>query len=117
MKRIILLAAGAGIAWSLATQAADEKTNQRLQGSYRWEQNGWIYVHLEGSPAELGFQHGYLLAPEIADTFKVVSAGMVHDSKKDWAFFRTAAQTRSSTSNTMASATRQRFPDFRRTGT
>jgi len=30
-------------------------------------------VHLEGSPAEIGFQHGYLLTPEIEDNFKVIS--------------------------------------------
>ncbi len=34
------------------------------------ERNGWIQVHLEGSPAEIGFQHGYLLAPEIKDNFQ-----------------------------------------------
>ena len=30
-------------------------------------------MHLEGTPAEIGFQHGYLLAAEIKDTFKAVS--------------------------------------------
>ena len=52
------------------------------------EQNGWIWVHLEGSPAEIGYQHGYLLAPEIRDTLQTVSLEMSHDEKKDWQFFR-----------------------------
>ncbi|MEO8028969.1 MAG: peptidase C45, partial [Bryobacteraceae bacterium] len=30
-------------------------------------ENGWIFVHLEGRPGEIGFQHGSLLAPEIED--------------------------------------------------
>jgi hypothetical protein len=24
---------------------------------------GWTYVHLEGDPGQIGFQHGQLLAP------------------------------------------------------
>jgi len=63
----------------------------RLAGSYRFEDAGWIYVHLEGDPATIGFQHGYLLGPEIEDGFAAVSAGMMHDTKRDWAFFRQAA--------------------------
>lgn len=77
-----------------ATPSRDPQADPRLKKSFRRaELNGWIYVHLEGSPSELGFQHGFLLAPEIDDTFKVVSTGLVHDSKKNWAFFRTTAQT------------------------
>ncbi len=38
-----------------------------MTNSYRFQQGGWTYVHLEGTPAEIGYQHGYLLAPEIAD--------------------------------------------------
>jgi hypothetical protein len=31
-------------------------------GSHRFERDGWIYVHLEGSPEQIGFQHGSLLS-------------------------------------------------------
>ena len=31
-----------------------------------------IFIHLEGTPAEIGYQHGYLLAPEIADAHKAI---------------------------------------------
>ncbi|MDD2837021.1 MAG: hypothetical protein PHY05_12840, partial [Methanothrix sp.] len=34
---------------------------------YRYEENGWTYLHIEGKPYERGFQHGRLLAQEIAD--------------------------------------------------
>src|SRR5690242_3134487 len=54
------------------------------------ERNGWITVHLSGSPAEIGYQHGYLLAAEIQDNFKAISVEMMHDEKKDWSFFRNA---------------------------
>ncbi len=47
----------------------------RLKNSYRRpEKSGWTFVHLEGTPAEIGFQHGYLLAPEIRDALKVTSS-------------------------------------------
>ena len=36
-----------------------------LEKGFRYEKNGWIYVHIEGQPYERGFQHGYLLAKEI----------------------------------------------------
>ena len=64
-----------------------------LQGAFRLpEKNGWTYVHLQGTPHQIGFQNGYLLAPEIDDMLKVVILEAQHDYKKDWAFFRDAAQ-------------------------
>src|SRR5260370_37239983 len=68
----------------------DSQTDSRLKKSFRRpDQNGWIYTHLEGTPSELGFQHGYLLAPESQDTQKVLAPGMTHDSRTDYAFFHT----------------------------
>ena len=67
---------------------------KELQGAFRLpEKNGWTYVHLQGTPREIGFQNGYLLAPEINDWLKVVILEAQHDYKKDWSFFRDAAQT------------------------
>jgi len=63
-----------------------------LDGAYRFEQNGWIYVHLEGAPERLGFQHGALLAPEIAELLRVVKPFLQETSKRDWAFYRDAAE-------------------------
>jgi hypothetical protein len=63
----------------------------RLAGGYRFEEGGWIYVHLEGDPSMLGYQHGYLLAPEIEDAFAAVQADMTHTAQREWAFFRQAA--------------------------
>jgi hypothetical protein len=56
------------------------------------ERGGWIQVHLEGTPAEIGFQHGYLLADEIAGNFKAISTEMAHEEKHEWSFFRKAAE-------------------------
>jgi hypothetical protein len=95
MRRTSLLALVAflfGLAFTLVSR--DPQTDPRLKKAGRLqERGGWIQVHLEGMPAEIGFQHGYLLAPEIADNFKAISTEMVHEEKKDWEFFRKVART------------------------
>jgi hypothetical protein len=85
----VLLLLGAAV--TLVSQPP--KTDPRLRHASRAPtRNGWIEVHLEGAPGEIGFQHGYLLAPEIRDTVRDISTEMVHDEKHDWAFFRNAAR-------------------------
>jgi len=59
---------------------------------YRFNRGGWIYVHLEGAPHDIGYQHGYLLAPEIADAFQSFRLEATHNSGRDWEFFRRAAR-------------------------
>ncbi len=49
-------------------------------------------MHLEGTPAEIGFQHGQLLAVEIADMVAVIKLESQHDTKRDWNFYREASQ-------------------------
>jgi hypothetical protein len=71
---------------------AQAAQDPRLAGAYRFEQGGWIYVHLEGEPSRIGFAHGYLLAPEIADAFAAVKLEDVHSTKREWEFFRQAAR-------------------------
>jgi len=41
----------------------------------------------------LGFQHGYLLAPEIRDAQRAVAASLEHSTGRKWQFFREAAKT------------------------
>ncbi len=73
-----------------AVSRGSEETNSGK--GYRFERDGWIYVHLEGSPHDIGYQHGYLLAPEIADAYSAVSLEMTHSANRDWSFFRRAAR-------------------------
>ncbi len=82
------------VALALPCLAKDAGVDPRLKHSFRRPaQNGWTFVHLEGQPAEIGFQHGHLLAPEIGDLLKVTQTELSHDEKKNWQFFRDAAQT------------------------
>ena len=49
-------------------------------------------VHLEGSPHDMGVQHGYLMAQEIADFYGVVRLEMTHNTGRNWDFFRRAGR-------------------------
>jgi hypothetical protein len=60
---------------------------------YRFDRGGWQYVHLEGTPEQIGFQHGQLLAAEIADLINVTKIESKHGTKRDWDFYREAART------------------------
>jgi hypothetical protein len=77
---------------SPAKTAAASASDPRLEKAYRFQQGGWTYVHLEGSPAEIGFQHGYLLAPEIADALEAIKLFDTHETQRDWEFFRKTAR-------------------------
>lgn len=44
----------------------DPKSVQRHGPAYRYPQAGWIVLHIEGAPYDRGYQHGRLLASEIA---------------------------------------------------
>lgn len=68
-------------------------SDPRLKNAFRRpEHNGWTFVHLEGSPSEIGFQHGYLLEPEILDAQREIQFELLHDSQKDWQFYRDTAR-------------------------
>ena len=93
MRKLAVFFVLFGLTLSAAPPAREPQADNRLKKSFRRpEKNGWIYVHLEGSPSEIGYQHGYLLATEIADNKRVIQFGITHDSKKDWQFFRKAAE-------------------------
>lgn len=92
-RKIVILFSLLIVGTALSLFPKDTKTDPRLKQSFRRpENNGWTFVHLEGTPSEIGFQHGYLLAREILDMQKVAALELTHDTKKDWAFFRDAAR-------------------------
>src|ERR1700761_4317444 len=67
------------------------KPHDPLAGSSREDKNGWIYVHLEGSPHDIGYQHGYLVAKEIDTLIKVMQFYLPKRSEKSWNFYRSAS--------------------------
>jgi hypothetical protein len=59
---------------------------------YRYEENGWIYLHIEGKPYERGYQHGKLLAQEIWEIKRSLKYLTYWNTGKDWQFFVDASE-------------------------
>ena len=55
-----------------------------LSKANRHEKNGWIYLHIEGTPQERGFQHGYLMAKEIKESIYALSRIWNYQTALDW---------------------------------
>jgi hypothetical protein len=90
---ITALLPGALFARTKGAAKQEGVTDARLAGAFRRPaDHGWTYVHLAGSPSTIGFQHGYLLAPEIDDALRMEKIQLAHDNGKEWPFFRDAAQ-------------------------
>jgi len=43
---------------------------QKYHKGFRYDKNGWIYIHIEGEPYERGFQYGYLIAEEYKKAYQ-----------------------------------------------
>ncbi len=86
---VLIATAGASFA---AEDGESPGVAARLQGAGRSERDGWIYVHLEGPPERIGFQHGYLLAAEIGDFLRVIKPFLKTSTRRDWDFYRQAAE-------------------------
>jgi hypothetical protein len=80
LSTLILLALTAHAA------ALSSDQQQWLSKGHRFERHGWIYLHVEGEPRERGFQHGYLLAPEIADGLRTTRISWEYDSAMPWSW-------------------------------
>ena len=79
------------VSFLLAACNTAPKKDNRLSKASRHDKNGWMYIHLEGSPSDIGYQHGYLLADEIDTTLQMLAYFLPHETKKDWAFYRQAS--------------------------
>ncbi len=87
-----LLAAVPRVPEASRQNAITRSKDARMKGAYRFEDGGWIYAHLEGTPEEVGYQHGYLLAAEIRDALRAVTLDSTHRTQRDWNFFRETAR-------------------------
>ena len=69
------------------SQTTNQLTNEQkswIGKANRHEKNGWIYLHIEGSPEECGFQHGYLISKEIKKSIRILSEGWKYQSTMNW---------------------------------
>lgn len=74
-----------------ASMGIAQSKQDPLAKAFRVERNGWIYIHLEGSPEEIGYQHGYLLAREIDESLRVFKKYLPRTTKREWQFYRDSA--------------------------
>jgi hypothetical protein len=62
----------------------------RWQGTgYRYPQNGWAVLHIEGEPYDRGYQHGWLMAKEIENYIAALSEHRATNSPTEyWDLYR-----------------------------
>ncbi len=75
-----------------STAKGSQNTRVSAGAGYSLTRGGWTFVHLQGSPKEIGRQHGELLAAQIEDTLNVLRFENTHETKRDWTFFRDASE-------------------------
>jgi hypothetical protein len=56
------------------------------------DREGWLELRLEGSPRQMGRTHGAALAVQIEDGLRAIQTIILHDTQKDWNFYRSAAR-------------------------
>jgi hypothetical protein len=91
-KLLVIALMATGCVRPCAGAEARTVDSSRLDGSYRFERDGWIFVHLEGSPEQIGYQHGSLLASEIADFLRVIKPYLEKSTRRKWNFYRAASE-------------------------
>lgn len=68
----------------------DPASVQWFGPAYRYPQQGWIVVHIEGKPYERGYQYGTLLAKEIAGFIEAHGLSQIPKAPSDgWKSMRT----------------------------
>ena len=80
------------IATGVSLFASSAQDKRLIGGERRPELNGWVYVHLEGKPSAIGYQHGSLLAAEIEDNKRAIELSTTHETGKTWEELRAIAK-------------------------
>ena len=74
---------------ALCCLPAAAASSDLLNGGFRGpSEGGWLTVHLEGLPAAIGYQHGYLLKAEIEDSERAIALSTTHGVGRSWADLR-----------------------------
>ena len=81
---IFFILTATGMAFAQSGPGLTNKQKEWLSHANRHEKSGWIYIHIEGSPEERGFQHGYLLAKEIDEALMQMDRVWYYQSGLDW---------------------------------
>ena len=67
------------------SQYIPPETVSWFQEGFRYDDQGWVFVHIEGEPYERGYQYGYLVAEEmVAYMNKLAIEANEDDPEKGW---------------------------------
>src|SRR5262245_51035140 len=89
---VFALAPAARAAYIPAAHKREAKDVQWYEKGYRYPQAGWVVLHIEGDPYPRGYQHGRLLAPEIAKYVDALARDRYpKDPDEGWRTVRTLA--------------------------
>lgn len=72
------------LAHSIASAGLTELQAKWVSQAQRESRHGWTFLHIQGNAEARGFQHGYLLAKEIAEEIRVRQALWKNTSALDW---------------------------------
>lgn len=68
-------------------QDASLREKTHFDKGYRYEKNGWVFIHAEGKPYEIGLQQGYLLADRFKEAIRVYTYMSMQLTGMDYSFF------------------------------
>ena len=51
----------------------------KIKNGIRYEKDGWIYLSIKGNPSQIGYAHGYLIAKELKDVFKMLEFNLYEE--------------------------------------
>lgn len=77
---------------SMTGGSAENTTYSPDGNGYRFEKDGWTYLHTQGAPYERGYQHGYLMASELSEVQDTIRHLTYHDTGMHWDYFIAAAK-------------------------
>ena len=80
----LCLLVSTGITGQVMAGSLSAEQQQCISKGHRSERHGWIYLHVEGEAKQRGFQHGYLLAPEITEGLRITKASWEYGSSMTW---------------------------------
>ncbi|MFX1485712.1 MAG: hypothetical protein ACFFBS_01155, partial [Promethearchaeota archaeon] len=70
----------------------NSKIKELLCGAFKCPANGWVRLHLRGTPYQVGFQHGYLLANEVKNAVNILGIFFDREYNIPWSKFRQIAE-------------------------
>ena len=84
---VVLISAGCVLSCRTTEVVGRGAERDLLAKGYRQDQNGWIFLHIEGEPFERGFQRGYLTAKEIDEFLRTLAYVEEFETGHDLDFF------------------------------